>query len=132
MVADASLEDYALVAQGLWDWSQQTPAGRESLQLKVAQLVRIAWQRYYSGGRWRNSDKPLIPMLEGSLAMQDSPLPSATAAISRISGEHPALREDKAVQKQLQQHSAGRECPAGRFNFLVCKLRGVARWRNQR
>ena len=104
LVADASLEDYALVAQGLWDWSQQKPAGRESLQLKVAQLVRIAWQRYYSGGRWRNSDKPLIPMLEGSLAMQDSPLPSATAVISRISGEHPALQADKAVQKQLQQH----------------------------
>jgi uncharacterized protein YyaL (SSP411 family) len=104
LVAEASLEDYALVAQGLWDWSQQQPEGWKSLQSKVAQLVRIAWQRYYSAGHWRNSDTPLIPMLEGSLAMRDSPLPSATAAISRISGEHPTLQADKTIQKQLQQH----------------------------
>jgi uncharacterized protein len=104
LVAEASLEDYALVAQGLWDWSQHQPEGWKSLQSKVAQLVRIAWQRYYRDGRWRNSDTPLIPMLEGSPAMRDSPLPSATAAISKISREHPALKEDKAVQKQLQQH----------------------------
>ena len=104
LAAEASLEDYALVAQGLWDWSQQKSEGWKSLQSKVAQLVRIAWQRYYIDGRWRNSDTPLIPMLEGSLATQDSSLPSATAAISRISAEHSDLQRDKAVQRQLQQH----------------------------
>lgn len=104
LVSEASLEDYGLVAQGLWDWSQQKSAGWKALQSQVAQLVRVAWQRYYSDGRWRNSDAPLIPMLEGSPAMRDSPLPSATAAISRISAEHPALQGDKAIQKQLQQH----------------------------
>ena len=104
LAAEASLEDYALVAQGLWDWSQQKSEGWKSLQSKVAQLVRIAWQRYYIDGRWRNSDTPLIPMLEGSMATQDSSLPSATAAISRISAAHPDLQRDKVVQRQLQQH----------------------------
>jgi len=104
LAAEASLEDYALVAQGLWDWSQQKSEGWKSLQSKVAQLVRIAWQRYYIDGRWRNSDTPLIPMLEGSMATQDSSLPSATAAISRISAAHPDLQRDKAIQRQLQQH----------------------------
>ena len=104
LAAEASLEDYALVAQGLWDWSQQKSEGWKSLQSKVAQLVRIAWQRYYIDGRWRNSDAPLIPMLEGSMATQDSSLPSATAAISRISAAHPDLQRDKAIQRQLQQH----------------------------
>ncbi len=99
-----SLEDYALVAQGLWDWSQLKPDGWQSLQSKVAQLVHIAWQRYYRKGRWRKSDTSLIPMLEGSLAVQDNPLPSATAAISGISAQHPELQSDKSVQKQLQQH----------------------------
>ena len=104
LAAEASLEDYALVAQGLWDWSKQKSEGWKPLQSTVAQLVRIAWQRYYIDGRWRNSDTPLIPMLEGSVATQDSSLPSATAAISRISAEHPDLQGDKAIQKQLQQH----------------------------
>jgi uncharacterized protein YyaL (SSP411 family) len=104
LLVDASLEDYALVAQGLWDWSQQKPNGWQAMQLTVEKLVRIAWQRYYIDGRWRNSDAPLIPMLEGSLAMQDGSLPSATAVISRISGEHPVLIADKRIQQQLLQH----------------------------
>jgi hypothetical protein len=31
-------------------------------------------------------------------------LPSATAVISRISGEHPVLIADKRIQQQLLQH----------------------------
>jgi len=38
------------------------------------------------------------------MATQDSSLPSATAATSRISAAHPDLQRDKAIQRQLQQH----------------------------
>ena len=102
VVAAASLQDYALVAQGLWDWCQVAP-GSECNQA-VAQMVRHAWQKYYKDGLWVISDEPLIPMLEGKLALDDSPLPSATAVISRLSLLHPELKKDKQIQVLLQEH----------------------------
>ncbi len=101
-LAAASLEDYALVARGLWDWSRHKPASeRDEL---VEQLVRIAWQRYYRNGLWVDSDAALIPMLEGRIATEDSPLPSATAAISYLSVHHKALQEDDQIQEKLADH----------------------------
>ena len=51
-MADATLEDYALVAQGLWDWSRQKPQTQQRHAALAAQLVRSAWQRYYRKQRW--------------------------------------------------------------------------------
>ncbi len=101
-LADASLEDYALVARGLWDWTRQKPQA-EYVEL-VEKLVRIAWQRYFREGRWVQSDTALIPMLGGRIASEDSPLPSATAAISYLSLNHEGLKADAAIQKQLAGH----------------------------
>ena len=103
-LAAASLEDYALVARGLWDWNQQRPA-RERDAL-VEKLVRIAWQRYFTDSRWTQSDTALIPMLEGRIATEDSPLPSTTAAISFLSAHHQTLKEDDDIQEQLAGHLA--------------------------
>ena len=103
-LAAASLEDYALVARGLWDWNQQRPA-RERDAL-VEKLVRIAWQRYFTDSRWTQSDTALIPMLEGRIATEDSPLPSTTAAISFLSAHHQTLKEDDHIQEQLAGHLA--------------------------
>ncbi len=104
VVAEASLEDYALVARGLWDWNRQKPTQeRDAL---VEKLVRIAWQRYYSDSRWTQSDTALIPMLEGRIATEDSPLPSTTAAISYLSAHHRMLKEDDQLQEQLAGHLA--------------------------
>ena len=58
VLADATLEDYALVAQGLWDWSQQRPRQYRHYQSMVEQMVRMAWQRYYRDQRWIQSDTP--------------------------------------------------------------------------
>jgi hypothetical protein len=104
LLAEASLEDYALVARGLWDWNRQKPA-RERDAL-VEKLVRIAWQRYFRDNRWTQSDTALIPMLEGRIATEDSPLPSTTAAISYLSARLQTLREDDDIQKQLAGHLA--------------------------
>lgn len=102
VLAEASLEDYALVARGLWDWSRQKPAvERDDL---VEKLVRSAWQRFFRNGRWVQSDTALIPMLEGRIATEDSPLPSASAAISYLSVHHRALQEDDHIREQLAGH----------------------------
>jgi len=102
VLAEPSLEDYALVARGLWDWSQQKPAAE--CDALVEKLVRSAWQRYYRDGRWVQSDTALIPMLEGRIASEDSPLPSASAAISYLSRAHPGLQSDPGIQKKLDAH----------------------------
>ncbi|MGI9320529.1 MAG: thioredoxin domain-containing protein [Thiogranum sp.] len=104
VIADATLEDYALVAQGLWDWSQQNPQEKKRYQTLVEQMVRIAWQRYYRNRRWMQSDTPLIPMLDGVVALDDSPLPSATANVTRLSRQHPALRKDAELQNSVDAH----------------------------
>jgi uncharacterized protein YyaL (SSP411 family) len=104
VIADASLEDYALAAQGLWDWSQQNPAQKRRYRVLVEKMVRLAWQQYYSDGRWNQSDSALIPMLDGVVALDDSPLPSSTAVITRLSRQHPDLRKDAELQKKVDAH----------------------------
>jgi len=102
-LGSAALEDYALVAQGLWDWSQA--AGRRDDSGKaVERLVRLAWKRYYRNGRWRRSDTPLIPMLDGQFALDDGPLPSASAVLSRLSREDPVLAQDASIHALLKEH----------------------------
>jgi uncharacterized protein YyaL (SSP411 family) len=103
VMARATLEDFALVAQGLWDWSRQRPA-RKDYQALVGQLLHTAWQRYFKNGRWIQSDTPLIPMLGGRIALDDSPLPSATATITRLSQLHEDLKKDADVQKKVGAH----------------------------
>jgi uncharacterized protein YyaL (SSP411 family) len=103
-LGSAALEDYALVAQGLSDWSEVNDDKLHRETLPVEKLVRLAWQRYYKNGRWQQNDTPLIPMLDGKLALDDSALPSATAVISRLSRDHRVLAEDASIQKLLADH----------------------------
>jgi hypothetical protein len=102
-LGEASLEDYALVAQGLWDWGQ-AGGDRNATGKAVERLVRLAWQRYFTNGRWQQNDIPFIPMLDGRLAIEDGPLPSASAVISRLSREDPVLARDKNIQTLLADH----------------------------
>ncbi|MFQ5644564.1 MAG: hypothetical protein ACE5FQ_12835 [Thiogranum sp.] len=102
-MARATLEDYALVAQGLWDWSRRQPA-RKDYQELVGRLLRAAWQRYFENNRWVQSDTPLIPTLGGRVALDDSPLPSATAVITRLSRLHADVQKDADIQQQVKAH----------------------------
>ena len=67
-------------------------------------MVRVAWERFHKAGRWVQSDRPLVPMLEGRIAIEGSSLPSASAVITAISMELPSLARDPAVQKKLSSH----------------------------
>ena len=103
-LAAATLEDYALVAQGLWDWRRAQPDASQLTDALALKLVRLAWRRYFQDGRWQQDDAPLIPMQNGKLALDDASLPSATAVISRLSAEIPALAADQRINKQLASH----------------------------
>ena len=75
-----------------------------SYRAMVEKMVRLAWQLYYSDGRWNQSDSALIPLLDGMVALDDSPLPSSTAVITRLSRQHPDLRKDAELQKKVDAH----------------------------
>ncbi len=102
VLAAATLEDYALVAQGLYDWNRQV--GDQALQVAAEAMVRLAWKRYYRNQRWLQSDTPLIPMLDGRIALDDSPLPSATAALSALGLQLDGLKGDQTLHEHIQAH----------------------------
>ena len=102
VLGEASLEDYALVARGLWDWSRRQPDGPWAALAE--RLVRSAWRRYYKDRRWVDSDTALIPLLGGRIASEDSPLPSPSATLSYLSRVHPGIKSDPDIQKQLAAH----------------------------
>ena len=43
-------------------------------------------------------------MLDGVIALDDSPLPSATATLARLSRQHPVLSRDGQLQKTVDAH----------------------------
>jgi uncharacterized protein YyaL (SSP411 family) len=80
---EATLEDYALVAQGLKDWADLTHAAQD-LALAV-RLIGAAWERFYQDGGWRLSAEPLLPAIPADLALTASPLPSPDAVLVALS-----------------------------------------------
>jgi uncharacterized protein YyaL (SSP411 family) len=104
VLAEATLEDYALVAQGLHDWNQQFSS--KKLQQLIRELLLTAWRRYYRNQRWLQSDTPLIPMLEGRIALDDSPLPSATAAVTALGLQLDQSEDNSMLHDQIQEHLA--------------------------
>ena len=101
-LAEGSLEDYALVAKGLSDWGHAT-GDRAAMKL-AATLVRQAWKRFYRNGRWMEADKPLIPMLDGKLALDDGHLPSASAVAVAVARTLEGVRGDKRLAGQVDAH----------------------------
>jgi len=102
VLAQGALEDYALLAQGLADWGVHRPnSGYSDL---AQNLLAIAWRRYFRNNRWIESDSPLIPMLEGRIALEDGELPSATATVTRLSQQYVGLNKDREMQQRLDAH----------------------------
>lgn len=98
----ASVEDYALVARGLADWARVS--GRQRYQSLASRLVSDGWRRFYRQQRWYHSDRATLPGLGGSLALSDNPLPSASAVLTGLALNMPALRHDAALQKKVNEH----------------------------
>ncbi|TCK19555.1 hypothetical protein DFR30_2869 [Thiogranum longum] len=102
VLADGTVQDYAMVAKGLQDWV--SVSGDEQYAEIASELVKIAWKRFYRKNRWLESDMPLIPMLDGKLALDDNPLPSATALVAGLSLDMEGLQNNKPVQKLVTTH----------------------------
>lgn len=92
----ASLEDYAYVARGLWEWGRLT--GSKADQALAEKLVANAWGRFYLDGGWQASDQLLIPGIAIEQVISDGPLPSPVAELIALS----LVMGDEAMKKRAQ------------------------------
>ncbi len=82
-IGQASLADYAYVAQGLKTWAR---VNRNAADEKTAdQLLQIAWERFYTNKGWRSGSQALLPGMPAVQAQEDGALPSAAARIIQLS-----------------------------------------------
>lgn len=77
-IGEASLEDYAYVAQGLLDWYEVSDNPQDLAWAQ--QLVHFAWQTFYDQ-HWYLAEPQLLPMEAGVNLVADDPLPSPAAIL---------------------------------------------------
>jgi uncharacterized protein YyaL (SSP411 family) len=92
-VGQASLADYAYVAQGLKQYARLT--GQRQDENLADSLLNVAWQDFYTSKGWTSSSDALLPGMPAVQVQEDGALPAASAVVlklSLLSGDA-ALRE---------------------------------------
>ena len=81
---EANLADYAYLAEGCLVFSQLS-GNSEALRMSI-NLTRIAWQKFYIDGFWRQMEQleQLMPYTVYPVTLQDTQLPSASATLARV------------------------------------------------
>lgn len=92
--AEAELEDYAFAAAGLADYARLF--GDPGARRLAGDLVRQAWQRFFSDSGWRREAHPLLATLLPEPALADGALPSASARLMAVTQAmlNPASKSD--------------------------------------
>lgn len=83
VLAEGGLEDYAYVAQGLTDWLKYKNNPQDAKWL--TQLIKQAWQRFYSQKGWLLAQNMLLKYGQGEGVIADGVLPSPSAILIRAS-----------------------------------------------
>ncbi len=81
----ASIEDYAYVAKGLWDWANLSED--KALADTAEQIARAGWQKFYKDAAWFTEDGSLLAPPVGVEVMQDGATPSPAAVLIAVSDE---------------------------------------------
>jgi len=97
----AGLEDYAFAAQGLLVWAELT-GSHDDFQM-VARWVDDAWRRFHSDAGWVLSDQTLLPSGFGVAILDESPLPSPSSTLLKVSLAIAQHRSDKVLMARAKQ-----------------------------
>jgi len=100
-IGAAGLEDYSLVANGVFAYAQHTN-NKTANNLSIA-LARQAWKRFYKKDGWYLAETPLIKYTVGKAVLEDSPLPSPSAMLIKVSLELSDTQLNKLAKTALQQ-----------------------------
>ena len=79
----AGLEDYAYVAQGVYDWLEYSNNDKDKRWLD--ELVNQAWKRFHSKSGWLLAENMLLKYGQGEALIADGVLPSPSAMVINIS-----------------------------------------------
>ena len=121
----AGLEDYAYVARGLSDYARWI-GGKDHGNVARA-VIRRAWKRFYTGTRWRQTERSLLPIAVEDPSLADAPMYSPSAALLDASlemGENAA----QARRALMVAHSDMQEAPF----FHATQVRLLDRWVGKR
>ncbi len=82
-LGQASLQDYAFVADGLYAWARVS--GKEDDYRLARQVASQGWRRFHSVRGWRLAQRELITFGGSEPALADTPLPSPSAVLVGVS-----------------------------------------------
>jgi uncharacterized protein YyaL (SSP411 family) len=107
-IGEATLEDYAYVAQGLLAWASLTKQSTDYDD--VEQVIGQAWKRFFSPQGWRLTETSLLADAPSEVMLADGPMPSPSAELLRATLDLLKVREDVQLREQAAQAiSAGQD-----------------------
>ncbi|VAW94992.1 Uncharacterized protein YyaL [hydrothermal vent metagenome] len=87
----AGLEDYAYVAQGIYDYARYS---KQQQDMKLAYTIALhGFTRFYTQYGWVLSENMLLQYGKGEILMTDGPMPSAASLLAAVS-----LRVTKQIE----------------------------------
>jgi len=96
-LGNATLEDYAYVARGLYKWALLT--GKDSDFQLVKRIVDQGWARFYTDKGWILSED-LMPGIAGRVStVADGPMPSVSASLILVSLDIAKKLNDQKLMK---------------------------------
>jgi len=93
-LGQASLEDYAFVAEGLFYWLK-IESDKAAAEL-LTKIHNAAWRGFYSKAGWQQSAKSLLPLRLGVAALEDGALPSASSVLIDVTQQMAAGNRNSA------------------------------------
>ena len=113
-LGQVGLEDYAYVAQGLLEYAAYADdaVAREA----AGELIRRAWQRFYSPAGWQLQEQPLLKYGARQPVVADGPMFSPSAVLIATTQRWLGYFQDESLEQwldsALEQHMAAvRETP---------------------
>lgn len=96
-VGSASIEDYAFVAEGLFNWATLNGADEDYPQAEA--VLEQGWSRFYNNNAWSYADTSLLPPADGEemLSEDSSASPSARLIITTLSMQQAGKLKNQAL-----------------------------------
>ena len=98
VLAEAGLEDYAYLAQGLYDWLEYSNNKQDQQWLN--DVIEQAWKRFYNEQGWLLEENSLLKYGQNVVIINDGVLPSASATLINISLKLAKKNKDAILEKK--------------------------------
>lgn len=99
VLGDAGLEDYAYVAQGLYDWIEFSNDEQDKRWLD--EIVSQAWEKFYTNKGWLLEENSLLKYVQSEAILFDGVLPSASATLINVSLRVAKKNNNLALMKKV-------------------------------